>query len=197
MAATNSITSAYARPNGCEPDRALQYDREPGNFSSASPRAGAIAENTLANTQTSNAALIPTRCRRCRRLDTGASSVRTTRFTWRSPAPSRVASVRPRAATCICVELIYFGAGASATHTCFEHTAIANYDAFANNLCYHAGSNGRWSAAYSNLAAAQVAGFDVAGLSSDPQFVALPAAGNNWDDQLNVTSPAANAGHTH
>ena len=161
---------------------------------------GAIVENNLiANTQTTYHAgvLIPDRDADVGDdLDTGAIVRNNTMYL---AQPGAGAGVVTRAAAGsnlqVVSNLIYFGAGASATHTCFEHTAIADYDAFANNLCYHAGSNGRWSAGYATLANAQAAGFDIDGLSSDPQFAAPPAAGNNWDDALSATSPAVNAGH--
>lgn len=91
--------------------------------------------------------------------------------------------------------LIYYGTAANASHYCFAHTALSNYAAFANNLCHHAGGGGRWSSVYSSLADAQASGFDTSGLDSNPLFVVLPASDNHWNDQLNVGSPAVNAGH--
>lgn len=161
---------------------------------------GAIVENNLiANTQTTYHAgvLIPDRNADVGDdLDTGAIVRNNTMYL---AQPGAGAGVVMRAASGsnmqVVSNLIYFGAGASATHACFEHTAIANYAAFANNLCYHAGSNGRWSASHATLANAQAAGFDIDGLSSDPQFAAVPSSGNNWDDLLNAASPAVNTGH--
>jgi hypothetical protein len=90
--------------------------------------------------------------------------------------------------------LIYFGAGASSTHSCFAHPAYANFAAFDNNLCHHAGGNGRWSASYATLANAQAAGFDIDGLSSDPLTV-VPSNTNDWSMALAAGSPAIGAAH--
>jgi hypothetical protein len=91
--------------------------------------------------------------------------------------------------------LIYFGAGSHANHYCFAQTALSNFTAFDNNLCYHASGAGSWSLSYTSLAAAQTAGFDVHGLSANPLFVELPASVNNWDDRIQTASPAQNSGH--
>lgn len=95
--------------------------------------------------------------------------------------------------------LIWFGSGSN-NHRCFDTTGmvIGDFTAFANNLCYHAGGNGRWSYAYASLGAAQTAGFDAGGMSADPQLLAVPASGNNWSMALQLGSPAINAGNaTH
>jgi hypothetical protein len=91
--------------------------------------------------------------------------------------------------------LIYFGAGSHANHYCFAQTALSNFTAFDNNLCYHASGAGSWSLSYTSLAAAQTAGFDVHGLNANPLFVELPASVNNWDDRIQTASPAQNSGH--
>jgi len=44
--------------------------------------------------------------------------------------------------------LIYYGAGSSASSYCFSHTQLSNYTAFANNLCHHEGNDGPWSATH-------------------------------------------------
>jgi hypothetical protein len=90
--------------------------------------------------------------------------------------------------------VIYYGAGANPTHSCFAHTASSNFTAFANNLCHHAGGNGAWSASYATLAGAKAAGFDTNGLSSDPLWVIPPTSANNWSCQLQ-SGPATDAGH--
>jgi hypothetical protein len=90
--------------------------------------------------------------------------------------------------------LIYFGAGSSSTHNCFAHPAYANFAAFDNNLCHHAGGNGRWSASYATLANAQAAGFDVDGRDSAP-LMTLPTSANDWSMALQAGSPAIAAGH--
>jgi hypothetical protein len=91
--------------------------------------------------------------------------------------------------------LIYFGAGSHPSHACFGTAASAAYTAFDHNLCHHADGKGTWSANQSSLAAAKGAGFDTNGLSSDPLFVAVPSAANDWSDQLQPTSPAVAKGH--
>ena len=71
--------------------------------------------------------------------------------------------------------LIYFGAEAGAGHGCFTPGPLSMFDAFDNNLCYDAGPNGRWSAVYPTLGAAQRAGFDLHGSNVNPMLVADPA----------------------
>lgn len=91
--------------------------------------------------------------------------------------------------------LIYFGTGSDPNHRCFTHGARSQYQAFDNNLCFHAAGTGRWSEAYANLGAANAAGFDLLGLAVDPRFVSLPSLGNDWDELIQATSPARGAGH--
>ena len=91
--------------------------------------------------------------------------------------------------------LVHFVAGAAEGHKCFEHTALANFTVFDNNLCYRGGGGGTWSNTYATLGAAQAAGFDVSGSSSDPRLAAAPTSGNNWSRALQSGSPAINAGH--
>lgn len=90
---------------------------------------------------------------------------------------------------------IYFGSGAASSHRCFEHSAFANYTVFDRNLCYHAGSNGSYSGTYANLAAAQAAGFDTSGLSSNPLFLTVPTGdADGWTCNVQSGSPLINAG---
>lgn len=94
--------------------------------------------------------------------------------------------------------LMYFGSGANSAHMCFNtgDRVLANFTAFANNLCYHAGGNGRWSVTYANLAAAQAAGFDTGGLATDPTLATTPSTANNAQFNVSSGSPAINAGNT-
>jgi hypothetical protein len=89
--------------------------------------------------------------------------------------------------------LIYFGASSDASHRCFGQGALSSYAAFDHNLCYHAAGNGVWSPTYGTLAQAQAAGFDVSGLSVDPQFTAPPTA-PTWACTLQPNSPAVGFG---
>lgn len=91
--------------------------------------------------------------------------------------------------------LIYFGSGSNASHSCFTHPGLASFTAFDNNLCHHASGAGSWSTTYATPAAAQSAGFDVHSQSANPLFVEAPAASNNWNDQIQTGSPARNNGH--
>jgi hypothetical protein len=95
--------------------------------------------------------------------------------------------------------LIYFGdvgGSSSNNHRCFDFTSmsIANFTTFDNNLCYHAAGNGSYSFQHANLAAAQGAGYDQHGLSSNP-LVNAPTSANGWSVTLQSTSTAINAGH--
>lgn len=94
--------------------------------------------------------------------------------------------------------LVYFGSGSSSSHSCFDTSGISigNFTAFNNNLCFHAGGNGTYSPSYSTLTAARAAGFDTAGLSSDPKLAVVPSSSNNWSMALTSGSPAINAGHS-
>lgn len=58
------------------------------------------------------------------------------------------------------------------------------YEAFDNNLCYHASGTGSWSLNYASLDAAQSAGLDIHGLNSNLLFMEIPASTNNWDDRI-------------
>jgi len=129
--------------------------------------------------------------------DTGAIIRNNTVYLSQAVGFNEAIAIRAHSGTDIQVvsNLIYNGAGSQPTHQCFGHTALSNFAAFRNNLCHHAGGNGAWSASYATLAGAQAVGFDIDGLSSDPQFAAVPSSGNNWDDLLNAASPAVNAGH--
>lgn len=90
--------------------------------------------------------------------------------------------------------LVYFGANSHSNHRCFEETGPSNFTAFNNNLCHHAGGNGRWSSTHATLAAAQAAGFDTNGSSANP-LITVPTSGNGWSMALQAGSPAINAGH--
>jgi hypothetical protein len=91
--------------------------------------------------------------------------------------------------------LIYFGTGSDPNHRCFTHGARSQFQAFDNNLCFHAAGTGRWSEAHATLGAANAAGFDLLGLAVDPRFVALPVRANDWDELIQAGSPARGAGH--
>jgi hypothetical protein len=88
--------------------------------------------------------------------------------------------------------LIYFGSNSNATHYCFETTglSLSAFTKFDNNLCYHAGNNGRYSTTYATLANGQAAGFDLKGLSTNPLLATVPSLANGWSMTLNATSPA-------
>jgi hypothetical protein len=92
--------------------------------------------------------------------------------------------------------LIYFGANSNPTHYCFETTGLtlSAFTKFDKNLCYHAGSNGYYSAVYATLANAQAAGFDANGLSIDPALADVPSAANWWSMALASNSPILNLG---
>ena len=91
--------------------------------------------------------------------------------------------------------LIYFGPASAAGRVCFQTGPLTMYDAFDNNLCYHAGPGGKWSPTYGTLAAAQTAGYDTHGISADPLFLAMPNAVNGYGLSLRPDSPAVNIGH--
>lgn len=160
---------------------------------------GAIVENNvIVNTQNTYhaAILIPDRTPRAGDdLDSGAI-VRNNSIYLTQPAASDAIRLTAGAGNNLQVvsNLIYFGTGASDNHSCFAHPAYANFAAFDNNLCHHAGGNGRWSATYATLANAQAAGFDVDGRDSHPQMT-IPASGNDWSMALQAGSPAIDAGH--
>lgn len=95
--------------------------------------------------------------------------------------------------------LIYFGAAVNSAHACFNigNRTSSNFitGGFDNNLCYHAGGTGSWSGGlgtfYSNLAAAQAAGFDTHGSAANPNLVATPTT-PNWSMAVQAGSPAIN-----
>jgi hypothetical protein len=91
--------------------------------------------------------------------------------------------------------LIHFGSG-DADHQCFNTTGmgIGSFTAFNNNLCYDAAGNGKYSKSYATLSAAKSAGFDTAGLNSNPK-ITIPTSSNGWSMALVSGSPAINAGH--
>lgn len=84
-----------------------------------------------------------------------------------------------------------FGASANAGVRCFTHQAIGNYSQFNYNACDD--GPGQWSGAYSNLAAAQAAGFDANGIDTDPLFVTAPSAGVSWNCNVQSGSPLINS----
>lgn len=92
--------------------------------------------------------------------------------------------------------LVYFGRTGNANHQCFDTTgaSFSAFRIFDYNLCFDASSNGRYSVAYSTLAAARIAGFDVHGSSADPRFATPPSIGNNWVTAPAVGSPAIDGG---
>lgn len=87
--------------------------------------------------------------------------------------------------------LIYMGSSTSTTG--LVHEPIGQYTVHNNNLVYNAGA---WSSTYSTLGAAQAAGFDANGLTSNPLLVATPSSGNNYSMKLQGGSPALGAGNT-
>ena len=91
--------------------------------------------------------------------------------------------------------LIVFAAASTTGHVCFRHLPLSAYVAFDYNLCYDASAFYVWSPTYSTLAAAQAAGFDTHGKSTDPVLVATPASGNAYSMSIQTTSPAKDAGH--
>jgi len=91
--------------------------------------------------------------------------------------------------------MVYFGAGSTASHSCFSHGDRSRYRAFDNSLCYDESGSGTWSSDYGTLAAAQAAGFDANGLSSAPQLTATPSEANGWSMAPDSSSPAIDAGH--
>lgn len=91
--------------------------------------------------------------------------------------------------------LVYFGATVAGSVNCFEHPAAGAITAFDYNLCARAGTAGPYSPTHANLGAAQAAGLDAHGLSSNPAFVGAPTSVNAWSCTLAATSPAVNAGH--
>lgn len=84
--------------------------------------------------------------------------------------------------------------GAAASIRCFNHTALSNYTVWNYNWCWNQGS-GVWSGSYSNLAAAQAAGFDTNGGSSSVQFVSTPTFASPGM-AIQSSSPLRNAGRT-
>lgn len=96
--------------------------------------------------------------------------------------------------------LIYIGPNASpnVARTCFTlaTNTLANFTAFANNLCYYASGTPTWSNLYSTLANAQAAGWDTGSLNANPLLAATPAVGNSYSMAVSVGSPAINAGNT-
>lgn len=99
--------------------------------------------------------------------------------------------------------LTYIGSSVSSTHSCnvLGTLSISNFTVFDYNLCHHQGGTGRWGRStdtnsYANLAAAQAAGFDTHGLSSDPLFATTPSIVNKWSCALQSGSPAVDAGST-
>jgi len=91
--------------------------------------------------------------------------------------------------------LLYFGAAADATASCFGHAALSNFAVLDHNLCHHARGVGLWSQTYDTLALARAAGVDANGQGGDPLFVAIPSAASPWNDALQAASPASSAGH--
>jgi hypothetical protein len=91
--------------------------------------------------------------------------------------------------------LIYYGSGTN-NAKCFDTSGLtrANFYAFDNNLCYSSRPF-TYSQAYTTLAAAQSAGFDVHGFNIDPMLEALPSASNGYAMKAKPGSPLLNNGH--
>lgn len=92
--------------------------------------------------------------------------------------------------------LAFFSSSATNTHRCFNIGALANFAEFDRNLCFSAGTNGTWSQTYSNLAAAQAAGFDLTGIAANPLFATTPSTPYTWSCNVQSGSPAINAGNS-
>lgn len=93
--------------------------------------------------------------------------------------------------------LIVLGSSTTSTAKCFDTSVypIGSFQAFDNNLCVRQGGAATYSAAYATLAAAQLAGFDVHGVGTDPMLAALPSAANSYGMNLGSGSPALGKGH--
>lgn len=93
--------------------------------------------------------------------------------------------------------LVYLGNGSVAGTACFSTLGLAaeRFTAFDYNLCFDAGSGGRYSRDYATLVQAGQAGFDRHGIARDPLFVRLPRAENHWSTALDPKSPTIGAGH--
>lgn len=93
--------------------------------------------------------------------------------------------------------LIVLGSSTTSTAKCFDPSVypIGSFLAFDNNLCVRQGGVAAYSAAYATLGAAQLAGFDVHGLSTDPMLAAQPSAANSYGMNLSSGSPALGKGH--
>lgn len=91
--------------------------------------------------------------------------------------------------------IIYYGS-VTGTNYCFEHNSLGSYTSFGNNWCYSASGTVNFSPTYSTNGAAQTAGFNTGGGTTNPNFVALPATGNNFSAcAVNSGSPLINAGN--
>jgi hypothetical protein len=82
--------------------------------------------------------------------------------------------------------------GSSATARGYNITGLSNFSIWDYNWTWNQGS-GPWSASYSNLAAAQAAGFDVHGGNTNVQFVSTPTF-SSPSGAIQSGSPLRNAG---
>ena len=92
--------------------------------------------------------------------------------------------------------VVYFGSGATTTARCFDTKDYKSTDfkAFDYNLCYRSGGAVNYSAAFTSLNNAQLAGFDLNGKIADPLFVATPTASNSYSLAVQGGSPASMLG---
>lgn len=126
--------------------------------------------------------------------DTGAIVRNNTVYFTQAGDASAGISARAGSKLQVSSNLIYFGARSHPNHYCFVHAARSSYTEFNTNLCHHAAANGYWSRPHGTLAAARSAGFDAAGLNSDPKFSAVPSKANGWHCQLAPREAEAGAG---
>lgn len=82
--------------------------------------------------------------------------------------------------------------GAASSARGYNNTALSNYTIWNYNWTWNQGS-GTWNAAYSNLAAAQAAGFDTNGGNTNVQFVSTPTFASPVGT-IQSSSPLRNAG---
>lgn len=90
--------------------------------------------------------------------------------------------------------IAWFGPSTTGTRTCFINGDISTYTAHNYNICYN---GSRYSPTYANHGAANTAGFDTWTTTlddDDPLFAATPTSVNNWNLNIQTTSPAKAAG---
>lgn len=94
--------------------------------------------------------------------------------------------------------LIYFAAGTTTSTSCFDAKSYTpTYTYFDRNLCYYAGTAGKWEVTAGSLASwrSTYSGRDTNSLTTDPVLTAAPSS-PNWTITIQTTSPAKNAGST-